>query len=128
MSMNDVMKKKAIEATSAKRSNKVVKRIPRADIVELNRSMEPIIEQNRREYIEGSDAIGKDGHIYGDTYMERLREIAKPLFVTNNDSTPLRQISYKAKVECNNMIEPKIAQNRLERQKSLIKANDYIVR
>ena len=43
------MKTKAIKATSATRSTKVVKRIPRCDVVELNRTMEPVIRQNERE-------------------------------------------------------------------------------
>lgn len=49
MSMAEKMKKKAIPATSAKRSTKVVKRISEADRIELFRQLEPIVEQNRRE-------------------------------------------------------------------------------
>lgn len=49
MSMADKMKKKAIPATSAKRSKKIIKSINRADVIALNQTMKPIIEQNRRE-------------------------------------------------------------------------------
>lgn len=48
-SMAKYMKQKAIPATSAVRSSEIVKRISRADIVALNHSIKPIIEQNKRE-------------------------------------------------------------------------------
>ena len=51
------MKQKAIKATSATRSANVVKRIPRCDVVELNRTMEPIIRQNERERIASEDSV-----------------------------------------------------------------------
>lgn len=57
------MKKKAIKATSATRSTKVVKRIQRCDVVELNRTMEPIIRQNERERIASEQAVA--GSIFG---------------------------------------------------------------
>lgn len=65
MNMSERMKEKALPASSVKRSNKVVKQISRADVVALNNSMKPIIEQNRREYIAGSEFIGKDNSVYG---------------------------------------------------------------
>ena len=57
------MKKKAIKATSATRSTKVVKQIPRCDVVELNRTMEPIIRQNERERIASEQAVA--GAVFG---------------------------------------------------------------
>jgi hypothetical protein len=57
------MKKRAIIATSATRSTKVVKQIPRCDVVELNRTMEPIIRQNERERIASEQAVA--GSIFG---------------------------------------------------------------
>lgn len=62
-SMAEKMKKKSIKATSATRSAEVVKRIPRCDVVELNRTMEPIIRQNERERIASEQAIA--GAIFG---------------------------------------------------------------
>ena len=67
MNMADKMKEKAIPATSVKLSNEVVKIISQADIKELNYSMRPIIEQNRREYIAGLEEIAKEASIYGST-------------------------------------------------------------
>lgn len=64
MNMQNKMRKKAIPATSTKRSNKIIKSITRGDITELNHSMKPIINQNRREYIEGLEVIYKDNSIY----------------------------------------------------------------
>lgn len=49
MGMAEQMKKKAIPATATKVSKKVVKRVDRADIIELNRTLEPIIQQNHKE-------------------------------------------------------------------------------
>ena len=49
MSMANKMKEKAVPATSAKRSSKLIKTVNRADVVELNRTMQPIIEQNKKE-------------------------------------------------------------------------------
>lgn len=51
------MKQRAIRATSAKRSNNIVKRIDRCDVVELNRTMEPIIRQNERERIASEQTV-----------------------------------------------------------------------
>lgn len=51
-SMAKKMRKRAIPASSAKRSNVIVKRVPRSEITLLNSSMKPIIEQNRRERIQ----------------------------------------------------------------------------
>ena len=51
------MERKAIKATSATRSATVVKRIPRCDVVELNRTMEPIIRQNERERIASEESV-----------------------------------------------------------------------
>lgn len=65
-SMANQMKKKAIPASSVKRSTEIVKVISRADVVELNRSMEPKITQNRKEYIEMAEAINRDTSIYRD--------------------------------------------------------------
>lgn len=50
-SMAKEMRKRAKPASSAKRSNVIVKRVPRSEITLLNASMEPIIKQNRRERI-----------------------------------------------------------------------------
>ena len=47
--MLNLLRKKAKPACSGKRSNKVVKRINRSDIDQLNKSMEGIFLQNRRE-------------------------------------------------------------------------------
>lgn len=57
------MKKRAIKATSATRSATVVKRIPRCDVVELNRTMEPIIRQNERERIASEESVA--GSVFG---------------------------------------------------------------
>ncbi|MCM1500268.1 MAG: hypothetical protein NC124_17535 [Clostridium sp.] len=62
-SMAEKMKRKSIKATSATRSVEVVKRIPRCDVVELNRTMEPIIRQNERERIASEQAMA--GAIFG---------------------------------------------------------------
>jgi|GEM_PF-7036762 len=51
------MKRKAIKATSVTRSATVIKRIPRCDVVELNRTMEPIIHQNERERIASEESV-----------------------------------------------------------------------
>lgn len=56
-SMAEKMKEKAIKATSATRSSKVVKTIKRCDVVALNRTMEPIIEQNRKELRDSWEAV-----------------------------------------------------------------------
>lgn len=61
--MAEKMKRKAIKATSAARSTEVVKRIPRCDVVELNRTMEPIIRQNERERIASEQAVA--GAVFG---------------------------------------------------------------
>ena len=66
MNMYDKMKEKAIPATSTKLSNEVVKTISRADVVELNYSMKPIMEQNKREYIAGLEYMEKNPTYYGD--------------------------------------------------------------
>lgn len=62
--MSKKIKKRAIPATNAKRSNVIVKSISRADVVALNRNMAPIIEQNRKEYNAGLEAILKDRAYY----------------------------------------------------------------
>ena len=46
--MANRMKKRAIKATTVSCSKKVAKRIPRCDIVALNKSMENIMHQNRQ--------------------------------------------------------------------------------
>lgn len=58
-SMGKRMKTKAIKATSATRSTKVVKRIPRCDVVELNRTMELVVRQNERERVASGQAFEK---------------------------------------------------------------------
>lgn len=63
--MEEQMRKKAIKATSAIRSKKIDKTIKRCDVVALNRSMEPIIEDNKRMYREMSDYQAKNSKIYG---------------------------------------------------------------
>lgn len=57
MGMAEKMKKKAIPATATKVSNDVVKRIDRVDIVELNRTLEPIIQQNHKELNDSWEAV-----------------------------------------------------------------------
>ena len=57
------MQAKAIKATLASRSTKVVKTIRRCDVVELNRTMEPIIRQNERERLASEQAVA--GSIFG---------------------------------------------------------------
>lgn len=56
-SMAEKMKEKAIRITSAERSKEIVKTITRADEVQLNRTLEPIIEQNKKEYREGVEKM-----------------------------------------------------------------------
>lgn len=56
-SMAEKMKEKAIKATSATRSSKVVKTIKRCDVVALNRTIEPIIEQNHKELRDSWEAV-----------------------------------------------------------------------
>ena len=51
MGMAELMKKKAIPGTSVKRSRKIIKKVNRAEVVELNRTLEPIIKQKHRELI-----------------------------------------------------------------------------
>lgn len=63
MSMLDKMKEKAIPASSVKRSDEIVKIIKRSDVVELNKTMEPIINQNHRELRESWEAV--HGQIIG---------------------------------------------------------------
>ena len=70
MNMADKMKEKAIPATSVKLSNEVIKTISKADIKELNYSMRPIIEQNRREYIAGLEEIARKSSIYSSIDLE----------------------------------------------------------
>lgn len=60
--MAEKMKKRGIVAPDS-RSSKVVKRVKRCDVVELNRSMEPIIRQNERERIASEQAVA--GSIFG---------------------------------------------------------------
>ena len=45
MGMAELMKKKAIPGTSVKRSRKIIKKVNRAEVVELNRTLEPIIHR-----------------------------------------------------------------------------------
>ncbi len=66
MGMNDRMKEKAILATNAKRSNKIVKTISKVESITLFRQLEPISVQNRREYNAGLEAIKKDAFYYGE--------------------------------------------------------------
>ena len=51
MGMAEQMKKKAIPWTSVNHSKKIIKKVNRAEVVELNRTLEPIIKQNHRELI-----------------------------------------------------------------------------
>lgn len=51
MGMAEQMKKKAIPGTSVNHSKKIIKKVNRAEVVELNRTLEPIIKQNHRELI-----------------------------------------------------------------------------
>lgn len=60
------MKKRAIKATSATRSTVVIKRVPRCDVVALNRTMEPVIRQNERERIASEESL------WGTTFGGRL--------------------------------------------------------
>lgn len=65
MGMEEQMRKKAKKATSATKSKEIVKTIKRCDVVELNRSMEPIIQENERMYREMSDYLAKNSKTYG---------------------------------------------------------------
>lgn len=58
-SMGKRMKAKAIKATSVSRSSKIVKRIPRCDVLELNRTMESVIRQNKLERVASEQALEK---------------------------------------------------------------------
>lgn len=79
MGMNEIMKKKAIPATSVKRSSKVVKRISRADVVSLNRSAESIIRQNEIERRRSDDEFGgKDSPFYGSN--DEAKTLKKSLY------------------------------------------------
>ena len=75
MSMYDKMKEKAIPATSVKLSKEVVKTVSKADIVSINYSMKPIMEQNKREYIAGLEYLNKNSTYYGDKIYENDRKI-----------------------------------------------------
>ena len=55
--MFEKMRKTRLKATLTTRSAEVVKQIPRCDVVELNREMEPIISQNKRERIASEEKI-----------------------------------------------------------------------
>lgn len=55
--MTDRMIKRAHKASLARLSVKVVKRIDRCDVVELNRTMKPIIYANELERIAGEQAV-----------------------------------------------------------------------
>lgn len=57
------MKEKAVKATSDTHSTTVVKRIPRCDVVELNRTMESITRQNEQERIASEESVA--GSIFG---------------------------------------------------------------
>lgn len=61
--MAEKMKKRAKRATLATRSDKVVKRIQRSDVVELNRTMEPIIRQNEHERVASEQSVA--GSVFG---------------------------------------------------------------
>ena len=61
--MSARLKEKAKKASSVTRSTEVVKRIPRSDVVELNRTMEPVIRQNERERIASEEAVA--GVVFG---------------------------------------------------------------
>ncbi len=64
MGMRDKMNQKGIPLTSVKINMEVVKRIERADVVALNRSMKPVLEQNKREYIAGLEELEKNSHYF----------------------------------------------------------------
>lgn len=51
------MKKRAIKATTVSLSKKVVKRIPRCDVVALSRSMENTIHQNKQERLASEQSL-----------------------------------------------------------------------
>lgn len=87
MGMSNEMKRKAIPATSAKRSDKIVKTIPKADSIELFRQLEPIFAQNRREYNAGLEAIAKNGAYY------KEEQICK---VNPNDDTKQKTLVKKS--------------------------------
>ena len=71
MGMYKEMKKKAIPASSSKRSDKVIKIISKGDIAELNRTLEPIIEQNKIERLECMKAFLQNNHIYSENLIEK---------------------------------------------------------
>ena len=64
MGMREKMKEKGIPITSVQKSKNVIKSVSRGDSEELKYSRRLIAEQNRREYIEGLEAISKDNSIY----------------------------------------------------------------
>lgn len=57
------MKEKAIKASDATRCREIVHSVSRADVIALNRTMEPIIRQNERERIASEQAVV--GTIFG---------------------------------------------------------------
>lgn len=74
MGMAEQMKKRAIKATNARRSNVVVKTIDRADIETLKLTLEPIIEDNKRMYKEMTEYLAKNSHIYGTKILELKKQ------------------------------------------------------
>lgn len=62
--LDKMIKEKAIPISSVKRSREIVKQISRADVVGLNRTLQPIIEQNKREHIATMEAVSRDDSYY----------------------------------------------------------------
>lgn len=57
------MHERAVKATSAVKSPKIIKTVRRCDVVALNRTMEPIMRQNEKEMVESEKAVA--GTIFG---------------------------------------------------------------
>ena len=77
MGMRDKMKQKGIPITSVKINMEVVKRIERADVVALNRSMQPVLEQNMREYNAGLEELEKNSHYFSSNFSSKVKKKEK---------------------------------------------------
>ena len=64
MSMLYEMKKKALKATNAKRSNKVIKTISSVDKKDLYYANKDAIDQNKKERIENMQEVIENDHYY----------------------------------------------------------------
>ena len=71
MSMLYEMKKNALKATIAKRSNKVVKTVSSVDNRDLYYKNKDAIDQNKREKVENMQAVMENDHYYKSLILKK---------------------------------------------------------